>query len=139
MLLPLNIEVKKHWLAADKSDVGIRKFRRTTSGLVELPDMLWRNTIHAAAMELGISIEKDSFRFPEGVAVDTSEYERVYNRINKERFESIEPGTVIRLRLLLETEADQETMLRVMDLCGELYGLSPWGNKFGYGRFTVLR
>lgn len=44
-----------------------------------------------------------------------------------------EPGTQSRGRTPTELE-----LTRIFETIGEMLGISPWGSRFGYGRFKVV-
>jgi hypothetical protein len=92
-----------------------------------------------AASDLGIKYDQQSLILP--MSFDASrfeEYIRVYNKTHKERFESIPAGTVVSFDThLMEDRIDPTTYSKLLSLLGTHYGLSQWGNKFGYGRFEI--
>jgi len=69
-----------------------------------------------------------------------------------EMFESIRPGAELELRLFVTQTKDPggmeeevetrppttEELRKVFEVIGTTLGVSPWGSKFGYGRFEVL-
>jgi len=143
MFIKQTIQVSSPWLGAVKNTTtGIREFYKDSNTVIQTHNILWRENFAAAGIDLGFTLDKNSFRFPshftisEPLAVET----RVYSGGKKERFESINVGITIPVEfvymdsLMQLTEGD---MYKIIVHIGKFYGLSPWGNKFGYGRFEI--
>lgn len=66
-----------------------------------------------------------------------------------EMFEAIQTGTILRFNVLFLSEQDpsenyddgrlptEDEFIGILNFIGQMIGFSPWGRKFGYGRFEV--
>lgn len=112
----------------------------------------WYWALGQASEAMGYSnIDQFSVRFEDSMVAPSLElYVRRWdNRREQEMFESISKGTVLTLHpmLLSSQEPSQgvgkrrppttDELGRMMQCVGDMLGLSPWGSKFGYGRFRV--
>lgn len=114
---------------------------------------LWKWAITQAATALHWTINTDYLRFPVKIKTQAPRiYKRVVDKRNPSRttlHESLPKGAVLPVSILLlgtlppgrqivrdnrPSAAELET---IMQLVGEQIGISPWGSKFGYGRFTT--
>lgn len=98
----------------------------------------------------------DYVRLPTRIVMPkTHLYVRVLDRQNPDKrntFESIQAGTVVSFPILILGQLESQNKLdlfksrpptveevkQCFSIIGEDIGLSPWGSKFGYGRFILL-
>lgn len=115
----------------------------------------WRWAMKEAIDSLGLSGQTsiDFIRFPiKAKAPKISKYMKVFDSKNPKKnpiFECFPAGSILSFSVFLlgSTEEDsldgkrpltEEEFLECLKLVGEFIGISPWGSKFGYGRFDVL-
>lgn len=105
------------------------------------------------SMGLIPAVDIDYLRLPaEIVAPTIRTYKRTWESRSEESFECFQAGTVITFPVFILAELEQrnfngiqlnsrpptkEEVKECFTIIGESIGLSPWGSKFGYGRFIV--
>lgn len=119
----------------------------------------WKWAVRQAFEVMGLipEVDPDYVKLPVTIKAPTMRlYSRAWNPKNstqRETFWCFQQGTVLTFPILilseLETEArnqgfvvssrppTKEEVLECFKIVGEDIGLSPWGSKFDYGRFTV--
>jgi hypothetical protein len=123
--------------------------------LISIPQWRWAFSEAISDMKL-TNINPDYIRFESAIRLPKIEmYERRWsdnkNKQSSEIFESIRKNTKLTFRIIVTSELEPGTYSRkdtqpptipeielILKYIGEMLGLSPWGSKFGYGRFTVL-
>ena len=147
MLFETDIRTTSRWLGHLRTPEQIRKFKLATYNhdaakiSIALDDRWWREAFTRAAKDVKLTFDSEEITFADYFAVSAIEpepYTRVYNKIHKERFEAIPIGTVIRMELVLVQDHTPDELTRLVNHVGKFYGLSPWGNKFRYGRFKIV-
>lgn len=115
----------------------------------------WRWVMKEALDSLGLSSQTsvDFIRFPaKAKAPKISRYMKVFDSKNPKKnpvFECFPAGSVLAFSVFLlgSEEGDatdnkrpmtEDEFKECLKLVGEFIGISPWGSKFGYGRFDVL-
>ena len=160
MLIQTKIKVRTSWLGAERTAQQIRRFERDTqSTLIRLDLAQWNWALSQAVDALGMDfIDISSIRFP--TTIDSPKLELMVRRWSKtgkgqleEKFESIRSGTHLTFDVLIVTSKEPaastggkedgrpptiEEFEQIMQFIGKHIGLSPWGNRMGYGRFDVL-
>lgn len=160
-LVNVRLRLRKAVLGARRSDT-IRKLDTCiedgrTMWEISQPHWLW--ALGEARDALGLAdVSLDYIRLPLRVEVSraVNPYVRTYRppgggpRVD-EMFESVRSGTVINVKVLVlgtvEDGSDTsgkrppspEELLDMLDIVGDSIGISPWGSKYGYGRFAVER
>jgi hypothetical protein len=142
MLITLNLRVTTRWLGDKRTNQKIRKFDVTKSGNMKIDADLWLDTMYKAGRDLGIPVNRGAIMLPDDIpAPKFHKFKRVWNKVNAENFESIVPGTIISIPIVIDEDEDEwmtkEIFLDLMAHVGQFYGLSPWGSKFNLGRFTI--
>jgi hypothetical protein len=142
MLINLELKVVTRWMGDQRSDEQVRRFRYTPSREVAIDFADWGNTVAKGAKDLGITWDKHGIKFQEGFTPpEIKLFKRTFNRTQKEDFESIPSGTVIKTKIVIDEEKNpdvtKDDVINIFNHIGEFYGLSPWGVKFNYGRFKV--
>lgn len=117
----------------------------------------WRWAMNEALASMGIRGETsaDFIRLPIYIKCPkVNYYERVYRenggQRKKETFESFRGGSMFTIPITILTQKEnaydegerpptEKEVLRMLEIMGEDIGISPWGSKFGYGRFIVTR
>ena len=159
MLLTIKIRLKSPLLGqqatgkspgAKGTSVQVRRFKKEGDQIaIDVPQWLW--WFREAATALGMKdVDVSCIRMDNGFRAPAL---YLYNRrwtqsskLQQECFESIREGTVLTLPLFITSNEDPKSSLRPPDptevhqlfaFVGQWLGISPWGGKFGYGRFTV--
>lgn len=132
----------------DINNVGDKKFFK-----IDTPQ--WRWAIREAFDSMGLipAVDIDYLRLPaEVLAPAIRTYKRTWESRSEESFECFQSGTVITFPVFILGELEQrnfngiqinarpptkEEVKECFTIIGESIGLSPWGSKFGYGRFSV--
>jgi len=156
MLLQVKIKLTSPLLGDKMNTGGVRRFTRTAqmrNDEIPLDSALWVWAITQAAESLNLYITGDMFRIPTKIQAPTL---HLYNRrwttkTGKKKvdmFESVRTGSVLTIPILLFSEVPTSItkdrvvaecdFIAALHLVGTLIGISPWGSKFGYGRFEVL-
>ena len=153
MLYEVKIKVAdKPWLGQQKSKDKTRKFRRDKRNRIAIDSVQWQWAFESAAKALDYAIDVETIRTESGIpAPSISLYNRKYHSRGKpmeEMFEAIREGTVLTFDILLmESGAvggqvyrapSQEELHHILDYVGMFIGLSPWGSRWGYGRFELV-
>lgn len=150
MLCEIKIRMTTPLLGQQRDPSGIRRFTRTASQAIAIDLERWLWAFSEAAKSLHVNVHTSSLHPAEGIAAPTIV---LYNRRWKDRksgqevqrqemFESVRKGTVLTFRLAVTTDSENQkpTAEQVQSLfgyIGEFIGISQWGNRFGYGRFSV--
>lgn len=156
MLYEVKIRLTSAWLGSiRRGNNRIRRFPRGTDDSTlafDLPAVQW--TFQQAANALHLKhVDVRCIRLEEGFKSPTLQsYKRRY-RAGKDRqeqseiFEAMPSGMVLTIPVFITGEMEEESMGRkpptqkefeqILTMVGKMLGLSPWGNHFGYGRFTV--
>jgi hypothetical protein len=121
---------------------GKRRFKRN-GNMIHVNVTDWREKFTFAARQIGVDLNPLSISPPEKYRpASVHLYNRVFNRVDRELFESFRKGTVLTLDFLIHEEmkkaptpVELKTMFMIV---GEYQGISQWGGKFGFGRFDVL-
>lgn len=144
MTYEIKIRLTKPFLGALRPDVnGVRRFdHRNRQILVPRED--WLDAMRKAAKLLGMHKVRTETIFPP-VAIRPPTihlYRRIFNRTQVENFESFRAGTVLTLEFIVDVEdkarPGQESLKRMLEFVGLNIGFSPFGNRFGFGRFELL-
>ena len=138
-----------------------RKLSKKTVGntVYWLPKVTqWRWALKEAFNSMGLLTQTsvDFVRLPTRIVCpSTYMYSRAYGGRDvdkKEMFESFRSGTVLTFNVFILSSLEQsniminfpqrpptvEETVKAFSIIGEDIGLSPWGSKFDYGRFTVV-
>lgn len=143
--------VEKPWLGQQKTREKIRKFRRDKKGRVSIDSVEWQWALASAARALECKIDVGTIRTESGFdAPGITLFNRKYHhkgKIHEEMFEAIREGTVLTIDILVMESGEidgqqynaptQEELLWIFEYVGMFIGLSPWGSKWGFGRFEV--
>jgi hypothetical protein len=157
MMLRVRIKLLTPLLGSKATRDGVRRFNRDNrmdGDTVPLDMALWHWALSQAADTLGVPFSGDMVRMADGVKGPAlSLYIRRYRRSAggeecKEQFESVRGGAELDIPFMLFTSpapgAGKDGILtledfrRILELTGSMVGVSPWGSKFGYGRFRLL-
>ena len=162
MLLLCRLRMRSHLLGIRIHQVGrqsfIRRFERTDDQKLKTPLPIWDWALRETFSNMGWrdKIDWSAVRpHPVFRADALSIHNRSYFKNEKKKsedFESVEPGQVIVQPMLLTDGPDNISARKrngarlpavgelgaVLDLIGQWCGISPWGNRYGYGRFDVV-
>ena len=144
MLLAARIRVNSAWLGEKNSDGGgVRRFKKDGSGNLELnPDHV-REQFRRAALNCGLPGKLAATLMIQPIFPPTIRlYDRRVTAVRQEQFESLRKGTQFGFEIFVDesrpahpTEEQVDVLLRMI---GQHFGLSPFGSKFGFGRFELL-
>lgn len=160
--LLLRCRLTRPFLGARRTKDGIRVFDINVINnkkYLEVDTIQWRWALREAFDSLGLvpEVDLDYVRLPADILSPTIRtYSRAWNPKNpvcRETFECYQAGTVITFPIFILGELEQksfngisitasrpptrEEIEKSFSIIGESIGLSPWGSKFGYGRFIV--
>lgn len=116
-----------------------RQLLRDSRGLPGLVEPVWQENFSSAASALDIEYRPDMVVLPTGYEANQyAEFLRAYGKFNKERFECIPKGARIEFEVvLMEQRLRPENYAKILSVVGERFGISQFGNKFGFGRFEI--
>ncbi len=143
--------VEKPWLGQQKTKEKIRKFRRDKKDRIAIDAIEWQWALASAAKALDCNINVETIRTESGFdAPKTCLFNRKYHHNGKpleEMFESIREGTVLTVHILVMESGEingqqykaptKEELRWIFDYVGMFIGLSPWGSRWGFGKFEV--
>ena len=116
-----------------------RQFIKTPDNKIAIIREVWLDNMIMAAGDLELPFKPVHVTLPEGYTAPKLQLlRRTYNRTSVEDFESIPKGTIIKLDFMIrEQKFPPENFAKILQLVGTNYGISQWGNHFGYGRFDI--
>lgn len=151
MLHTLKLELLTEMLGNLQSAQGIKKFKRVKSGAIAFDFATWSWASSNAANQLGITFDEANLR-PSPSWCHTPRV--IIHKRNWEKngvpmvdtFESFQPHNEISIKMFIAKPAQGSRgnaptpaeVVQMAEIVGEYFGLSPWGSKFGCGRFKVL-
>jgi hypothetical protein len=143
VILTVKIKLTTPYLGELKPDRGsVRRFKKQGQ-MIAVNVAQWQEQFRLAARQIGVdfdpkTIQPQAHFRPAAIHL----FVRRFNRIQQENFESFRAGTVLTLEFLIREDlpkcpkpSELKTMLMIV---GEYFGLSQFGNGFGFGRFKVL-
>ena len=157
----IRIKVTRPFLGARWSQ-GVKTFDMEEKDGVKyfIPDnSQWRWALKEALGSLNLvpEVDPDYVRLPVSILAPTvRRYSRAWdpkNPTKREDYESFQAGTVITFPVFILSQLEQpvfngiriesrpptkDELINCFKIIGENIGLSPWGSKFGYGRFIVI-
>ena len=152
MLYTLRIKLTSPFLGNKRTPKLLRCFvRKKDEFAVDLAQWNW--TIEEAAKSLHMEgIDFDSIRFPVSIPMPTVvRYVRSYHHqrtgeLQEEMFESFREGLVLTIEVMITSVPESahkraptaDEVRQMLELAGRLCGWSPFGGRFGFGRFVVL-
>jgi hypothetical protein len=161
MIYELKIKLTEKMLG-DTRHQTVRRFNRPPSlkGDILLDIRYWNWAIKEACTALHLDgLDPDSVRIDPALRPPTlrlfvrswwKENKRTGARTRqKDQFEMIDVGTVLTFNLLVPSDPEPGTKARgraptaeelgqIFAVIGDILGISPWGSRFGYGRFKVV-
>jgi hypothetical protein len=143
MILIAQIRLTSRFLGSGKPQKGIRKLRMLGDTMVEINRKEWLIDLQNASRNLKLDVDlHNSVVLPEGIlAPSVHLYRRVYSGVKVDFFESLRENTILTFDLMLRDECPNcptlDQFKDILTVDGEYYGISQWGNKFGYGKFKV--
>ena len=159
MLYEIKIKVTSPWLGDKKGVDQVRRFQKRTlddgaEGFsIDLPYWCWALGEAIDALHIGNILIVDHVRVEDAIKKPTLvlHNRRWYDKVGKpktEMFESIRENTTLNFKLVvtkaqllgnaLTVSVTKAEIMSIFNFIGKYIGLSPWGNKFGYGRFRVV-
>lgn len=138
--------------------LAIRRFERTENGSLKTPLSIWDWALRETFTGLGwrdkvdwSAIRPDPVFNVSALAIHSRSYYKGELKKNED-YECVEPGKVITQPMLLTESPDNissrkkvgsrvpdlEELQGVLEYIGRYCGISPWGNRYGYGRFEVV-
>jgi hypothetical protein len=153
MLHKVRIRLSSPLLGDKQTRERVRRFS-TAEGFLMLDQAHWFWACREAVTALHLDeVESETIHQPSKMLVPTihlynHRYRSATGRQQQEMFESVNSNYVLTFYLLVTSPEvgttstkrppTLEELHKVLDLVGEHIGISPWGNKFGFGRFKVL-
>ena len=120
---------------------GRRLFRKEGKQVL-VNDAQWREQFRTAAKEIPLAVDAGAIHPPRTMLPASYHlYVRNYSQVKTDHFESFRKGTVLTINFRIQESPRAPSLAQFQDLLsfvGTWLGLSPWGSKFGYGRFEVL-
>jgi len=147
MLILSTIKLTQPLLGNIQTSSGLRAFSLLNKDpkeqvkLIEINTQYWLAIFLQAGKELGLNLKKENFIFSTVMEFDGNfEVEtRTFNKTNVETFEAVGRGSELTIKFLYkDPEISRVALVNLLRHVGNFYGISPWGSKFGYGRFIVL-
>lgn len=159
--LIIKCRLTRPFLGARRNKDGIKAFDINiinNKKYLEVDTPQWRWALREAfdSLDLIPEVDVDYVRLPTDILSPTIRtYTRAWDPKNpkgRETFECYQAGTVISFPVFILSELEQhsfngiriearpptaEEIKESFSIIGESIGLSPWGSKFGYGRFVV--
>lgn len=150
MIYEIKIRVKTPILGSRRDHKGIWRFDRNDGGW-EVDQKHWNGLTNNAIRNLELECDRDQIRFPDVILLPRVElYRRVWKERGKNKeiiayHECIRKGTLITLvAVTLDWKweqrvrpPDKNELAKIFQNIGDFEGLSPFGSKFGYGRFSL--
>jgi len=163
MLYELRIKLTSEMLGEQQTHQKIRRFNRpkNLNGniLLDIPYWSWAISEACEALSFrdvdGSRIMMDrSLRSP-SLQIHVRHWMQTNGRTGKktrkeEKFESIPVGAELSFKLIVSEKPDpskradgersptEDELFKIFETLGQLIGVSPWGSRFGYGRFDVM-
>lgn len=145
MIVISQVRLTSHFLGELKPDNrGVRRFRMDGKGRVAVNQNQWLEDLLFATRTIKLDLKIHSTIVPpEGILpASVHLHRRTYSGAHVEFFESFRKGTILTFDMLVHEDRPKcpnvEQLRTLLELVGEYRGISQWGNKFGFGRFTVL-
>lgn len=157
MLYTAKLRLTSAMLGDQQTAEGIRRFNREAAFAEQLQtnEELWSWALGEAAEALNLyEVDMDTIRTaPRYKSPKMVLYTRRWKKNGKsytEMFEAIKAGTDIYIDFMLLRKAPPgtkelgrraptaEELKGMLSVIGMMLGISPWGSKFGYGRFKVV-
>ena len=122
---------------------GIRRLKKR-SGDIAVDAKQWMGQVRAACGVLGYKLNEEALLLPETYVTPMIElHRRTYSGAKVELFESIRKGAELSIEFATRGDLpDCPTLEQVREIIatiGRHFGLSQWGNKFGFGRFKLIQ
>jgi len=143
MLVITRIRLTKPWLGdSQPGRDGIRLFKKE-GRLVKVNEQMWHEQFRSASLEIPLAVNTAAIVPPPTILPASYHiYTRNYSQVKTDQFESFRKGTILTIEFRIKDQiASAPTIAQFSDLLsfvGTWLGLSPWGNKFGFGRFELL-
>lgn len=144
-MLIVQLRLTSHLLGELRPDHnGIRRFKKDKQGRMFVNQRTWQDQFQLAARNLQMDVDVRRTVIPPDSIICASVhlYRRIYSQVNIELFESFRKGTVLTFDLMVRDDLPrsprEEQMKSILGFTGDRLGLSQFGSKFGFGRFTLL-
>lgn len=145
MLLEVKVRLVAPVLGGLRPDQGgVRRFKRLNGKLL-MSQFRLEESLALASSNLGFASAEAFLRMEHSFQPPTIFlYERRFRAqgvLQMEQFEAFRKGTVLTFRVMLRDDIPGcprlEQVHQLFELVGEFAGMSPFGGKFGMGRFGV--
>ena len=153
MLHDLRLRLTTPFLGATKGEPTLRFDRGDTGDWLRLNVAQWLHALSEAGKSLELPTDMDPtavtvqpvYRRPSSMVL----YRRNYHRDGRPAHvmhEAINRNVILTVEIFLPVNAvtadshrppTAEELRQMLEFVGAYVGLSPWGSKFGYGKFTV--
>lgn len=148
MLVIAQVRLTSHFLGELKPDNrGVRRFKMNARkpNLVAVNQTGWLDDLVAAAhtMKMGVNVRKTVVP-PDGILpASVHLLRRTFSGAHVEFFESFRKGAILTFDLMVHDEKpncpSMDQLHQILEFTGEHFGISQWGKKFGFGRFSLLK
>jgi len=115
------------------------RFERSGTGAVTFLQSWWRETLSYGARALGKF--QDSVlqtRIHPHIVGEVRRYKRYYNANQFTEHEAFLTDDVVSINAIIPDGMTEEDFKQILKLAGNYKGISPYGWREGYGRFTVV-
>lgn len=144
MMLITQIRLTNYFLGELRPDNRqVRRFKKDRQGRIAINQKSWLEQFDLAARNLQMDVNCFRTIVPPVAILPASVhlYRRCYSKVHVELFEAFRTGTVITFELMLRDDLPKCPNLiqlqSILSFTGERLGLSQFGNKFGFGRFSL--
>lgn len=154
MMYELKIRLTSQMLGDVRTHEKVRRFERCRRSSDLQPDaVMWRWALKEAKESLRLNVHTDCIMIPPAIRAPRLDlYKRKYRKPGKremtfEEFEAINIGAILTITLQVNSADPKKKdavspgrleLEQLFRFIGKFIGLSPWGNKFDFGRFEVL-
>lgn len=152
----LRMRLTSTWLGQQKTKDNVRRFRRDREGRIAIDLAHWSWTFQQAAEAMKmLDVDTECIRTESGFeAPSLILYHRKYRykgKPHEEMFEAIRENNILTMPILVTGFIEEgpsgecnpkhpptrKELEKLLQFSGKWLGLSPWGCKYGYGRFEV--
>lgn len=125
-------------------DKGVRRFKRSPRQNIAVNTLGWHQdlTQAGAVIDAGLRPRKTIIPPEDIMPASLHIYQNTISGGRVECFECMRSGTILTMPIGLRPDRpgcpSQETLKRILVYTGLHCGISQWGRRFGFGRFTIV-
>lgn len=123
---------------------GVRRFARDANNAIRLGPDVWKNALTMAQADICSHYNLEGVLPANWIRTPSTQlYKRRYNQTKTDYFEIVQKGAHLKTEFLVRghnfpQSPGQDGLTKLLNHIGEWIGISPWGVKYNYGRFTVV-